>query len=79
MTQAANKVHLYQEQLSKGDKEKLKTFGEWLSKKERVFEAPKGGLQKCVDPQLRDKLEGLFRTVGFIKQVGSLVSKLRLN
>jgi hypothetical protein len=79
MALAANKIHLYQEELSKGDKEKLKTFGEWLSKKERVFEAPKGGLQKCVDPQLRDKLEELFKTVDFTKEVGSPVPRLSLS
>ena len=76
MTQATSKAHLYQEELSKEDKEKLKTFGEWLSKKERVFEPPRSGLQKCVDPQLRDQLEKLFTTVNFTKEVGFPIPKL---
>ncbi len=77
MTQATSKAHLDQEELSKEDKEKLKTFGEWLSKKETKFIESKG-FQKCVDPQLREKLVQLFTAVNFTKGVGSSVSTLSL-
>ncbi len=74
MTQATSKAHLDQEELSKEDKEKLKTFGEWLSKKETKFIESKG-FQKCVDPQLREKLVQLFTpAVNFTKGVGSSTS-----
>lgn len=78
MAQAVNKVHLCQEELSPGDQEKLKTFGKWLSKKETKFTESKQGLQKCVDPQLHEKLRQLLTVVDFIKGVGSSFAKLNL-
>jgi hypothetical protein len=73
MTQATSKAHLDQEELSKEDKENLKTFGEWLSKKETKFIESKG-FQKCMDPQLHEKLVQLFTAVNFTKGVGSSTS-----
>lgn len=72
MAQAVkNKAHLYQEELSLGDQEKLKSFGKWLSQKERKFKESTRGLQKCVDPQLHEKLYQLLKIVDFNDGVGS--------
>ena len=80
MTQAASKTHLYQEKLSWEDQEKLRMFGEWLSKEETKFSGPKGGFQKCVDPELHGKLIQLMTTVDFTKGVGSsLISTSNLH
>lgn len=69
--QAASESHLNHEELSKEDKEKLKTLGEWLSKEDTKFEEATGGLKRCTDPQLRQKLHELFTTVEFAQGVGS--------
>ena len=76
MMQAPSKSHLDHEELSKEDKEKLKTLEEWLSKKNTKFEDVPGGLKRCIDPLLREKLHELFPTVKFAQGVCFSLLKL---
>ena len=79
MIKAGSRAHLDQEELNKEDVKKLKIVGEWLSKKETTFTEPKDGLQKCVDSELRDKLEKLFATVEFMRKVDCSILTFELD